>query len=278
VRLRCTRREKGIALAVVVWFLAGMSLLVAGIVMSARTDTRLAQVHYARAQVTAAGDGAINLLLADMQDRVLQGEGGVLPQARYQVGDDWVAVHAVPAEALVDVSSATLAELVAVARAARLPGDEAQGLARAVIQYRDSPTRRVRLDSMEDLLGARGMNRAALDALRDFITVSPLGTRRAARPRAERGSSADESRAQARVGVIRGWSPAARAADAELRAVGGLPGGGDAAAARLLRVDALVRRDRDVWLRRRWVKPGRGKAGLPWGFQRTEPVRMVPRP
>ena len=44
------------------------------------------------------------------------------------------------------------------------------------------------------------------------------------------------------------------------------------------RVDALVRQDRDVWLRRRWVRLGGGRDGLPWTVTRTEPVRMVPRP
>ena len=41
--------QKGVALAIVVWFIAGMSLLVAGIVSHARVDTQMAQLHIAKA-------------------------------------------------------------------------------------------------------------------------------------------------------------------------------------------------------------------------------------
>ena len=42
--------QKGVALAIVVWFIAGMSLLVAGIVSHARVDTQMAQLHIAKAK------------------------------------------------------------------------------------------------------------------------------------------------------------------------------------------------------------------------------------
>ena len=62
---RCSvEPQRGVALGVVVWFIAGMALLVSGIIAEARIDTRMAQIHYFRAQAAAAGDGAINLALA----------------------------------------------------------------------------------------------------------------------------------------------------------------------------------------------------------------------
>ena len=71
-------RERGVALAIVVWFIAGMSLLVAGIVSHARVDTQMAQLHVARAKAAAAGDGAIQLMMADLVTGALtQGGGGV---------------------------------------------------------------------------------------------------------------------------------------------------------------------------------------------------------
>ena len=45
LKWRSPRRQGGVALAIVVWFIAGMSLLVAGIVADARVDTRMAQLH-----------------------------------------------------------------------------------------------------------------------------------------------------------------------------------------------------------------------------------------
>ena len=49
-----------------------MSLLVAGIVMQARVDIKLAQLHATRARVEAATDGAIQLALADLMLRELK--------------------------------------------------------------------------------------------------------------------------------------------------------------------------------------------------------------
>jgi hypothetical protein len=252
-----------------------MSLLVAGVVFSARTDVRLAQVHIARAQVTTAGDGAINLLMADIAENRFRGEEEALRQRRYTVGDDDVAVHAVPEEALVDASRASVAEIAAAATASgAVPGGDAAGLARAVVQYRDSPTRRVRIDSIEDFLGATGVNRAALDALRDYITVGE-GPGLVRIPGVQ--SDRPDPEFQARLNVLQNWTPAARARHPELLARGRLPADAAVADGGTYRVDALVKRGRDVWLRRRWVASGRGEAGLPWKFTRTEPVRMVPR-
>ena len=39
-------QQRGVALGIVVWFIAGMALLVSGIIAEARIDTRMAQVHY----------------------------------------------------------------------------------------------------------------------------------------------------------------------------------------------------------------------------------------
>jgi type II secretory pathway component PulK len=257
----------------VLWFVAGMSVLVAGIVMSARTDVRLGQVHYARAQVTAAGDGAINLLLADIADGVFEAGrgGGLLPQRRYRVGDDFVSVLAIPEAMLVDMEAAPPAALAAVAeRSGAVAPGAGQSFARAVVQFRDGGARRRgrKLDSIEDLLGVKGMNRATLDALRDYITVggsaATLG-----------GGGAPFSAATleqlARLG------PESRARSPELQAPGSAPRTPGTDSQGPFRIDALVRRGTDVWLRRRWVRFGGGAESLPWRFTRTEPVRMVPR-
>ncbi|MEE4110032.1 MAG: hypothetical protein V2I24_11820 [Halieaceae bacterium] len=264
------------ALAIVMWFVAGMSLLVAGIVLSARTDVRLAQVHYARAQVAAAGDGAINLFLADLLDarsrggREPGGRGGI-SQRRYRVGDDMVSVLAVPGSAFFDVSGASAEELARVAEASgAVAAGGGTAVARAVVQYRDgSDDRRSygRLESPEDLLGVAGINRSMLDALRDYIAVG--GGR-------GRGAAAGDPGQSLR--LLRSVAPAARARDNDLNA----SLAGDAASrvqsSGFYRVDALVRRGQDVWLRRRWIDLGRGGAGLPWSSSRIEPVRIVPRP
>jgi len=265
-----------VALAIVMWFVAGMSLLVAGIVLSARTDVRLAQVHYARAQVAAAGDGAINLLLADLVDARSRGErgpGGRLPQQRYRVGDDMVSVLAIPQSAFVDVAGASAEELAKVIEAsgAVAPGGGSV-VARAVVQYRDGADGQPygRLESFEDLLGVAGVDRSMLDALTDYVAVGGSSGR---------GGGADGAGTlEQTLRLLRSVAPATRARNNDLDATPVRVAATRPRSSASFRVDALVQRGQDVWLRRRWVSLGRGAAGLPWSSSRIEPVRIVPRP
>ena len=113
------------------------------------------------------------------------------------------------------------------------------------------------------------MNRATRDALRDYISTGGGGPQPA-------GSGAIQSALE----QLRYLAPDARATQVDLRPPpGGERSGGGAMAVPTsrYRVDALVRRGNDVWLRRRWVNVGGGRDTLPWRFTRTEPVRMVPR-
>ncbi|MEK9543989.1 MAG: hypothetical protein VW016_10945, partial [Luminiphilus sp.] len=81
------------ALGIVVWFIAGMALLVSGIVSEARVDTRMAQLHYFRAQAAAAADGAINLALAEQEGLRTSGQRGADRLQNYQVGPQEVEIR-----------------------------------------------------------------------------------------------------------------------------------------------------------------------------------------
>lgn len=278
---RLWRHQRGVALALVVSFIAGLSLLVAGLVMTAKTDTRLARVHLARAQVTALGDGAINLLLGDVIDgRLSQTQTqaqtqaqSTLPQAHYVLGGAAVSVLALPENLLLDLSSASAEQLAALVEFSGLLAPEAaQLVARAVVHYRDGGgdgdgelSMAHPLNSLEDILNVRGVNRVTLEALRDYVTVS-------------RGAGAARADvADARMfAQLQPFSPRTRALREDMLASESESAPGAVSGA--FRVDALVRQDRDVWLRRRWVRLGGGRDGLPWTVTRTEPVRMVPRP
>jgi general secretion pathway protein K len=261
------RTQRGVALAIVLWFVAGMSMLVAGIVMNARTDARLATVHLARAQVSAAGDGAINLLLADIVDGRLaaSADRGALPQGRYAMGEEYLSVVAVPESILVSVNSASVQELAELLRlTGAATGDGGRAMAMAVVQFRDAggALGGGRYRSIEDLLRVPRMNRAAVDALRDYVSAADAV-----------GGGARLTRAS--LSRLTALTPAARARRESMLAPGN--GGVDASGSGTYRVDALLRRGQDVWLRRRWVTLGGGRDGLPWQFTRTEPVRMVAR-
>jgi general secretion pathway protein K len=107
------RSQSGVALAIVVWFIAAMSLLVAGIVAQAKVDTRMAQSHVARAHAVAAGDGAIQLMLAAIQSNQIKGyRGRGVPQLDFEIGEQKVSVSLVPVGGLIDLNGASKELLV----------------------------------------------------------------------------------------------------------------------------------------------------------------------
>ncbi len=262
-------KQTGVALAVVVWFVAGMSLIVAGIVSASRSDVRLGQLHASKAQVTAVGDGAINLLLADMLEGQFVGQAGItLPTGAYRLGTTNARVVAMPADWLVDLNAAPYPVL---ARAFWLSGaaepERAEVLARAVVQWRrsrSSSSAATRLKSTEDLLGVNGVDRATLDSVRDFVSE----------PSTARGLAKVGRRSQLALQAAANFSPSNRVATSDGSA-GVPPGLGFNGRSGAFRVDAIVEAGGRSWLRRRWVDTASASDGMPWRIVRTEPARVV---
>ena len=267
--------ERGVALAIVIWFVAAMSLLVSGIVYQAKVDARLAQVHVARAKASAAGDGAIRLHLAQaFAPRDESGAAVSTLQGEYRVGGVEVYVEAMPVAGLIDISTASREVLVALLRLrAAMDPVVAEAVADNVIELRSRKARGAKqagLSALEDLVRAAGVNRTVVDAIRD---VSFVDGRRSRRPGPK---------------IV---SPEVAAILTEAypnRNFGSdMPGGEEdpeeernSAAVRLTRgkarVDAIVRYGDQTWLRRQWVDfRNSGRSSLPWRIYRTEPVRAV---
>ncbi|MFK7831530.1 MAG: hypothetical protein AB8B57_17285 [Congregibacter sp.] len=267
------RRQSGVALAIVVWFIAGMSLLVASVVLSARNDVRLAQLHVGRAQATAAGDGAIALLLADIRDGQFAGDGARgagLAQQQYQLGEHSVTVVAVPIEWLVDLNTAPQSLLVnAMQSSGGFTPDDAESLAAAVVQWRSGTAggRASRFEATEDLLSVEGMNRASWDSIRDFVGI--------AQGRAALASLS--GRAGQSLSALEALRPASRVQQPGLMAPDARPPGSSRGASGGYRVDALLEVGDRFWLRRRWITMSGSTGFLPWRVERTEPVRIVQR-
>ncbi|MEP0202293.1 MAG: hypothetical protein ABJ084_15620 [Halioglobus sp.] len=173
-----TRRgQRGIALAIVVWFIAGMAILVAGIVAQASVDVRMAQVHVARAKVAAAGDGAIMLMMSDLQRarRETPPVDGTYRTA-YKLGTLDVEVELVLTSKLMNVNSADAPSLkLLFTEVAALDAGEAQNLADNVVQWRHQLRSQFsKMEALEDLMAA-GVPRTVLDAVRDHVVAgSPL--------------------------------------------------------------------------------------------------------
>ena len=259
-------RQSGVALGIVVWFIAGMSLLVSGIVSEARIDTRLAQLHYFKAQAAAAGDGAINLALAEQIGLKESGQRGANRQQSYQIGGKIVDIRMIPGGLLVNISTEDLQGLTALFSVAKRSqeGDEERWryspnrLARAVIAYRDGVEGRrgQQFYGLEDLMRVPGVDRGVFDAVRDYIVIEEFAG---------------------------GFSGNNQPIEARLRQLGAAMDGGGSMlegpvqhAAETLRIDALVEVGDQTWLRRRWVAvEDGGTSSLPWQVVRSEAARPL---
>ena len=266
------RAQAGVALAIVLWFIAGMSLLVAGIVSQARVDTHMAQLHVARAKVVAAGDGAIRLRLAELLTArgSPAGEGSDAGGGYYRLGEDEVRVTLVPVAGLIDINSAAPEVLLGLFLQAGVEQDEAQALAENVLKSRSpaaapgAPGGSGRLEAMEDLLRVPGMSRSLLDAVRDFIVVGTPAQ-----------GGMNWSVAPDEVLAVLDRVDAARAAGVRARQ-GATAGNAVPVLARAYRADAVLRYGGRNWLRRQWIEMSAASGGeLPWSVVRTEPPRVL---
>ncbi len=263
--------QRGVALAIVLWFLAGMSLLVSGIVYQARIDTRMAQLHLARATVVSSGDGAILLMLADLvssEPDNANADGSRL--GSFTVGKQTVEVELVPIAGLINLQGASANVLARLfVKRGHLAAGEAQNLADNMVKWRETPDGALsgapggKLQSPEDVLQVTGMTRAVWDSIRDVVVVNHSGSadmpKLAVAPDAVKAVFGD--------GAPTGQS----SADVPVED-GVVPGGLD----KSYRVDAIVKYGGRAWLRRKWVDLGGGSTHqLPWSFTRIEAPRVL---
>jgi type II secretory pathway component PulK len=278
-------RQRGVALAMVVWFIAGMTLLVAGIVALARQDTRMTQLHIARAEVVAAGDGAINLaMVARLQGYQSSGSGPLISETVQTLGEHSVTVRLYPANGFVDPNVASVEVLTVLFQVAgSVDPLDAQRLADNVVQWRNpsaenrrSRRQRRQFDAPADLLRVEGVTRRLLDGIRDYIVVGDWAV----------GSlnwSASPQRVMALLEQLDpGQVDAVAGRRQNLLRTGeenyGQRQGSRADGVSVYRADALVTYGGRTWLRRQWLTSGSSRSSaLPWQTVRTEPPRVVQR-
>jgi DNA uptake protein ComE-like DNA-binding protein len=249
-------------MAIVLWFLAAMSLLVSGIVYEARADIKLAQAHSARAKATASGDGAVHLTMASlMSNKSEQIAGEDILSARFVVGRQSVDVELVPLAGLIDLNTASRQTLqVLFEVSAGIAAGDAQRLANNVVIWR-----RDKLHSAEDLLRVEGATRAILDSIRDSVYAGSA-----------RGVKLDLKAAPESVlRVVAKQNPDRVAAMQAQKAAAGNGGQQKRRSRGNFRADARVTLGDKVWLRRVWVSTEDASEGsLPWSISRSEAARV----
>ncbi|MEM6579963.1 MAG: hypothetical protein AAF699_01750 [Pseudomonadota bacterium] len=269
--------QEGVALAIVVWFIAGMSLLVAGIVAHARVDNKLTQLHMAEAKTVAAGDGAIQLMMVDsMMAEVMQAT-----MARsYRLGGQEVAVVLTPTSGLINLNSAPVPLLAALFLFTGELNEEAslQLAENIVAARRTGPFNRgVKLMALEDVLRIPGTSRSLLDAIRDLVVIGEssrggIDWSKAPDEVLEVLAKADPARAES----VRSRRAEAGGSNSLRPAASANPGANAGTLSGAYRADAIVRHGDQVWLRRRWLSIESSPASaLPWHFTRTESPRVV---
>lgn len=262
--MRKARRQDGVALAIVLWFLAGMCLLVSGITHLARADTQMTQLHRDRAAAVAAGDGAILLMLATFTSRDAGRPADTRPlRGEFNVGPHSISVVMVPTTGLVNVNFAPAPLLARLFTGTGVvSAGDAAALAERVVLWREAAAPDLsantggRFRSPEDLLQVEGMTRSLWDALRDYVVVQG-----GASPDA---TSVPESAPATRGEPGFGLGPGAAG---ELAVDGNT---------RSFRMDALISAGGRIWLRRSWANIGSVmNSPLPWRVSRVEAPRVV---
>ncbi|MEM1153956.1 MAG: hypothetical protein AAGI44_07430 [Pseudomonadota bacterium] len=271
--------QQGVALAIVVWFIAGMSLLVAGIVAHARVDTKLTQLHLAEANTVASGDGAIQLM---MLDALMPESEQATTARRYRLGGHDVIVVLTPISGLINLNAAPVSLLAALFRhTGELSDEQSLLLAENIVATRKAGSfnRRIKLTALEDLLRIPGTTRNLLDEIRDLVVVGE-----SSRGGVDWSKSPDEVLAvlakadPAKAESVRQRSTIAGGSNSRLSAESANLGANAAALSGAYRADAIVRYGDQFWLRRRWVSiESKPSSSLPWQFTRTESPRVVGR-
>ena len=175
-------QQQGFAIALLLWMIAGMSLMVAAVIHFARADIAMAELRLDEARVQALGRGAALLAVRDKamasQQATLdpavgersqaQGEGNERFTKTYDFGEGWrTRVHLGPAAGLLSLNNASDIELsLLFTHVGKASETDAADLAAAVLTYREAfPGFRY----PEELLAIEGASRDVYDRVRGVI-------------------------------------------------------------------------------------------------------------
>jgi len=261
------RRSNGLALVAVLWLVAALSITVAGLLQSVRTESRLGAQLRDDAQASAAAESAMQLVLQSLLaenkpvDRLIRTDVAWM--------DESIAVQAMPLNGYINLNAAP-PELLAqmFQTAAGLPLDQANALAQAVLRERTTPGGSGMppgFEAVEDLLRVPGIDYPLYAQVAPLLTADlPAGS----------GGVNPLAAPPAVLRVLAGGNDAAAAQYADARDTAGATANTQAmntawlstAASRLLELQALVPLSDGAHIRvvRRYALTSQRLDGLPW--------------
>lgn len=280
--------QSGVALVVVMWLVAALSLLVSGLVATTRADLRGTQVLKQFAVHAALGDGAIRLAASQLKVTPLADRS---PAVGLSLDDYELVVEVLPASAFVNLNSASIELLRDTLQfGADLPEAQAQMLAERIADWRDLdedplPGGAERLayeaagsrfrprngpfESVDDLIQVLGVNLEVHDKLRGLFTthgVTPGVDPRFAPPAVLRVLAAGNA------GVVERMLSARRAQDPVFDMTGLTQQHLAQTSSGPYRILASHRTERTLLVRARWIDLSSPRPDLPWTELSAEPV------
>ncbi len=288
-RLGMPNQQAGVALVMLLWFIAAMSLLVTGLMGEAKLDIRLSQLYLRQAQAEALGDGAAQRAMQAMLEMRRSGEP--VPSV-FEWGDEQAQVQLIAnvrgASGYVDLNWATEPLLVELfVELGELESQAAAVLASTIIKWRgqkseqevaDPDLRYGRFEAPEDLLLVKGVSRSLFDKVLPALAVNsgwhPEVNIMSAPPEVLRIlAGGDES-------LMDHWQQAQREPGAGAVQPSVKPDLVGSSNEPIYRIEVLIKfADGLVFRRVRWAEYGqKGLDQLPWRFFRTEPIVRVSQP
>lgn len=177
------RSQQGVALAILLWFIAALALLVAGLMGLSRSEVSNVRWYLAQAQTEAVGDAVARLVTQGLVRRATFSDSALLGSLQF---DSYLTrVRVVPADGLVDMLAAP-PELLEVlfSSVTELEPANARALVGSVIEWRtssiDAKNRRGSADVVyvvEDSMRVRGLSRLIFERLKPYICVNCNGGR-----------------------------------------------------------------------------------------------------
>lgn len=168
-------QERGMALIMVLWVTAALSIVVTGIGYAVRAEVRQAAALRDSASARAAGRAAITLMLQELSAMNVR-QLDRPQQASVPYGGMAIDVLALPLNGLVDINRASAALLSALLQhAGEMAPDSAQNLAAILVQWRATRVPQGSdglFDAVEDLLQVPGVDYELYARLAPLITVN----------------------------------------------------------------------------------------------------------
>lgn len=173
-------RGRGVALIIVLWTVAALSVLVLGLVHAQRSELRLAGASRSLTLDGAIGQAAIQLVI---QQQHAPGERqGRLQRVPVSYGGREIVVEVMPLTGLIDLNAARQPLLVALFRyGAGLDEQAAGALAAQVLARREQRLpdgSSNRFQAPQELLALPGIDYGLLARIAPLVTVDPAGSGR----------------------------------------------------------------------------------------------------